>query len=602
MTDSPAFQQLALQFLDPIQHDYEAIRPLLFGDATLSQRSDETNIPSSTLSDYARRFLEHGMDGLRDRRTQPTAPADHPFPTEVAAHILYLKQVYPPMAYREIVRILHRKFGYQTNHHTVKRFLDRHALPVQLALAFPTFHDFEDAYRARWTVVRLFYEGWSKTSIAACLKLSRTHVYTIIDAFQTDGFAGLEDQRTRPATHPANQLSLPLFAEVNDLQQQYPDAGSFRIHGLLDQQYQTGERDEPPPSERTVGRAMAHNRAFRGAPDPQQDAPPASVAADDPDARRYRAKERHQFWFVDVRYLVKLDGKWVSSICLVEGYSRTILLGLTSPYQDLVAVLQALHGALTTYGCPQGIVSDNGAVFRASGYRRVLETLGITAQYIDKGRPWQNLIEAQFGVQRRLADAAFAQANDLEACQQAHAAFVETFNTTAHWAHRERADGRRTPAAVLGQARGQPMSENLRQRAFRHFQATRTVNPQGFVSIQRFYVYAERGLARQRVSVWLYDDTLRVDDTQTLLAQYTVTYDRRRRRLRTVKKPILHTTSYASAQMELFELADAHWHNVYPRPYERRAQQPGVAPQGTQLLLFPEVLAADEEEAGDKAS
>jgi hypothetical protein len=57
------------------------------------------------------------------------------------------------MAYREMVRILQRKFGYYTNHHTAKRFLDRHALPVQLAA---------DAYRARWTVVRLFYEGWSK--------------------------------------------------------------------------------------------------------------------------------------------------------------------------------------------------------------------------------------------------------------------------------------------------------------------------------------------------------------------------------------------------------------------------------------------------------
>jgi hypothetical protein len=267
-----------------------------------------------------------------------------------------------------------------------------------------------------------------------------------------------------------------------------------------------------------------------------------------------------------------------------------------------VAVLQSLHGALTTYGCPQGIVSDNGAVFRAYGYRRVLETLGITAHYIDKGRPWQNLIEAQFGVQRRLADAAFAQASDLEACQQAHAAFVETFNTTAHWAHRERADGLRTPTAVLGQARGQPVTEELRQRAFRQFQATRTVNAQGFVSIQRFYVYAERGLARQRVSVWLYDDTLRVDYAQTLLAQYTVTYDRRRRRLRTVKKPVLHATSYASAQVELFELDDEHWHKVYPRPYERRAKQPGAAPQGTQLVLFPEVLAAEEEEAGNKAS
>ncbi len=43
--------------------------------------------------------------------------------------ILYLKQLYPPIHYREIVRIVARKFGYKTNHHTVKGFLTRHLGP-----------------------------------------------------------------------------------------------------------------------------------------------------------------------------------------------------------------------------------------------------------------------------------------------------------------------------------------------------------------------------------------------------------------------------------------------------------------------------------------
>ena len=98
-------------------------------------------------------------------------------------------------------------------------------------------------------------EGWNKTSIADCLKLSRTHVYTILRAFEKDAFDALEDHRTRPPQHPGNQLSLPFFKEVLDLQHEYPRAGRFRLHGLLSQQ-----RDEPPPSESTVGRAMAINR------------------------------------------------------------------------------------------------------------------------------------------------------------------------------------------------------------------------------------------------------------------------------------------------------------------------------------------------------
>ena len=85
------------------------------------------------------------------------------------------------------------------------------------------------------------YEGWNKKSIADCLKLSRTHVYTILEAFERDGFAGLEDQRTRPPQHPDNQLTLPLLKEILDIQHEYPRAGRFRVHGLLEQQ-----RAEPP--------------------------------------------------------------------------------------------------------------------------------------------------------------------------------------------------------------------------------------------------------------------------------------------------------------------------------------------------------------------
>ena len=70
----------------------------------------------------------------------------------------------------------------------------------------PVFAAFAEAYQARWTVVRMWYEGWNKQSIAGCL-LSRTHVYTILEAFARDGFAGLEEQRTRPPQHPGNQLS-----------------------------------------------------------------------------------------------------------------------------------------------------------------------------------------------------------------------------------------------------------------------------------------------------------------------------------------------------------------------------------------------------------
>jgi len=108
-----------------------------------------------------------------------------------------------------MARMVQRTFGYKTNPHTLKRFLAPYTTPIQLERGLTTFAPFADAYQARWTVVRMAYEGWNKKSIADCLKVARPHVYTILEAFARDGFAGLEDQRTRPPQHPDNQLTLP---------------------------------------------------------------------------------------------------------------------------------------------------------------------------------------------------------------------------------------------------------------------------------------------------------------------------------------------------------------------------------------------------------
>ena len=150
--------------------------------------------------------------------------------------------------------------------------------------------------------------------------------------------------------------------------------------------------------------------------------------------------------------------------------------GMASPHQDLTAVLQMLFAALAEYGCPHALVSDNGSVFTAKDYLAILRDLEIEPLHIEKGKPWQNLIEAQFKVQLRLADFQFEHAQTLEEVQNAHAAFIETFNTTPHWAHRRRADGRRTPVDVLGWLRGRVVDSKRLRELFGRTEWLRTVN------------------------------------------------------------------------------------------------------------------------------
>ena len=588
MSIPDVFEQMKPLFVDYLQHDYEAIRPIVLGAETVAERSRQTEMERTTLGDKARRFAMQGMLGLEDQRAKEAGRKGHVYPDVVAAYMVYLKTIYPPIHYREIVRIVQRKFGYKTNHHTLKQFLARHAIPVQLELGLLTFSDFADAYQARWMVVRMAYEGWNKMSIAGCLRLSRAHVYTILEAFERDGFAGLEDQRTRPLQHPDNQLNLPFFKEVLDLQYEYPRAGRFRLHGLLEKQ-----REEPPPSERTVGRAMAINRRLHGAAGPWESARDEQLGEVGFKHLPYRPEYRHHLWFTDIRYLVQLDGSWVYSICIIEGYSRKILAGMASPHQDLTAILQILFAALSEYGCSQAVVSDNGSVFTAGDYLAILRDLDIEPLHIEKGKPWQNLIEAQFKVQLRLADFKFEQAQSLEDVQNQHAAFIETFNTTPHWAHRKRADGYRRPVEVLGWLTGRPVEAKRLRQLFGRAEFLRTVNRYGFVSVQRFYIYAESGLSRQRVSIWIYESQLSIEYQKTLLAQYRCNYDRRQGQLQKVSEPTLYATPFISPQIELIELDDEQWRKCQRRPpryYTRRItmfpQQLSLIDLGTSALIL----------------
>ena len=194
------------------------------------------------------------------------------------------------------------------------------------------------------------------------------------------------------------------------------------------------------------------------------------------------------------------------------------------------------------------------------------------------------MIEAQFKVQLRLADFQFEHARTLEEVQNAHAAFIETFNTTPHWAHRRRADGGRTPVDVLGWLKGCVVAPKRLRELFGRTEWLRTVNRYGFVSVQRFYLYAESGLSRQRVSIWIYEGELSIADQQSLLARYPCDYDRQQGQLQAVRQPPLYTTAFRSPPLELIELDDEQWRKFQRHPARNYAKR--IAMLGHQLSLL----------------
>jgi hypothetical protein len=73
---------------------------------------------------------------------------------------------------------------------------------------------------------------------------------------------------------------------------------------------------------------------------------------------------------------------------------------------------------------------------------------------IERDQAWQSYIETTFNIQRRMADWHFAHAQSWSDLREAHDRWVAHYNYQIHWAHRDREDGRRSPAEILSWVTG----------------------------------------------------------------------------------------------------------------------------------------------------
>ncbi len=283
------FAQLQLGFVDQTQWRYELIRPLvLFANRTPQQRAQETGTHPDTVRKLQRRFRQQGMLGLLPDHVEVVIRGRMArVPEAVRQEIDRLKALYGGFHYRELARILFIKFGAPIDHKTVKAIWQESPVACQGHLGLWDYHAQPDRYHARLQVIKLYYHGWDKVSISRFLKVSRPTVDAWIERFEMEHVAGLMDKSRAPKA-PARKIWLPLMVQVYHLQKAHPDAGEFRLWSLL------GRTDI---SVRTIGRVMALNRLV------YDDIPhvPKKGVKKAPGPHPYKARARHQYWFIDGR-------------------------------------------------------------------------------------------------------------------------------------------------------------------------------------------------------------------------------------------------------------------------------------------------------------
>jgi Integrase core domain/Homeodomain-like domain len=609
--DTPAYQKALAR--------YDVLRPILQGQCTLAQQSHATGIPYHRLWQDLRRFQHAGIVGLLDRRTLPHArgkpPIEARVPREIQQQVVRLALAHPFTAH-ELARIVQTCHAIAIDHRGIQRVLDVHQLrpdvlrlhhqatqytslpplpsgrqldlalepttraerlahalgPDHVLIRFRTYHEYPTAEQARWRIIELLEVGFRPRRVAQLLAIQPAVVYYWSRRFQSFGLEGLTTRR-RVETPITTRVSVQAMMDVFQLLDNNPLLGHYRVKMALDSLgYRYGHT--------TVWQMVALYKQAHPRP-PQEPRPPNAAE------RPLQAMAPHQVWFADLRYLVQIDGHWLYSILIFDGYSRALVGAGCFDRQNLSRLVHVFRQAITRWGAPDTVVSDHGAVFLA--LQPCLAQLDIQWSPITKGHPWQNLAEGGFAIQRRMLDAYLIGCTQREMVYQQHAQFVRDYQFWGHWAHkRQDAQGRiyyLSPEVVLGHVQGRPVGISRLRRVFRLRQVTRTVRRHGQIRLCNFGLYVDRELWGYTVEVLIYDDMLRIEWAERVLVSYPCHYDTRQRRITAIDHAQRHQDhQMQTIQLALFALEIVRM--VWRMPLYHRAPWPRQALTARQLTLF----------------
>jgi len=396
-------------------------------------------------------------------------------------------------------------------------------------------------------VIRLHAQGWSISTIARYLEVSRPTIYEILSRWVKEGVQGLADKSHANTSKPG--VDLPTRNLIRKKPGANPLLGEWRMYAALKQL-----GISVPP--RTCGRIMAENRQLYGIKPPPKE-------PHKPKPHPFKALARHERWCLDIRYIEKhripeIKGSFYV-ITVMDAFSRAILSSDIFQSQDLACVLIVLYAAIEQFGAPQRLITDNGGVFRAKQLLAICEALDIEKEYIHTRQSWENLVETHFNVMRRMSQVHFEQVTSWQGAKLAHERFVTDYNAQPHWAHRKRDDHRLSPAEVLGQEKSRLRTPEQLHRIFYATRFLRRLNRLGYVHFRRWKLYGEEALARHPAVIWLHGDVLTVEYEETPLAQYTVRYQPDKKHFKAIPQAKRFETPYRSLQGWLWELDDTMW-------------------------------------------
>ncbi|MGY4644425.1 transposase InsO family protein [Cellulomonas sp. URHB0016] len=190
--------------------------------------------------------------------------------------------------------------------------------------------------------------GAPVTEVAERYGVSRKQVYVWLARYQAEGLPGLADRSHRPKAHPW-RLAGPVEARLVALRIEHPRWGPRRLG------YELARAGvDPVPSRSTIYRALVRRGLVV----------PRSRRRRRQDYVRWERPGPMQLWQMDVTGSVRMvDGSEAKLISGIDDHSRFCVIATVVTRATGRAVCAAFAGALTEFGVPEQVLTDNGRQF-----------------------------------------------------------------------------------------------------------------------------------------------------------------------------------------------------------------------------------------------
>ena len=206
---------------------------------------------------------------------------------------------------------------------------------------------------ARVVITAVVVEARPISQVARDYDLSRRWVQKLVRRFETDSEAAFEPRSRRPGSNPRRVITDELEERIVALRKQLADQGLDAGAETIRWHLQQAGSQVVVPSTATIWRTLSR----RGFLVPQPHKRPRSSW------RRFEADLPNERWQADITHWPLADGTEAEILDVLDDHSRLLVTSSARSVFKAGDVVTDLAVSMATYGRPERLLTDNGAVF-----------------------------------------------------------------------------------------------------------------------------------------------------------------------------------------------------------------------------------------------